>query len=177
VSRLSGETEGGPAAGADGHGMTKDFLSDLPVLNQRTARCAPQKGLPPVLARKQKQQAKADKAEAFRDAVWTRDQHRSRATGKKVQRVHPKQRGAGLLPWNEVGEVDHSYPRSTHPDRIYDVANGILLSKEENRLRKVVCARAPEFKRFDYTGPDDRGEKQTFRWRNDDGTITKERVG
>lgn len=158
--------------------MAESRFPNLPTLAaERVKPCAPPKGLPPVLARKERQQSKDDQAEAFRSAIWTRDKGRSRATGKKLQRVHPKQRGAGLIPWSEAGEVDHSIPRSLAPERMYDVGNGILLSKEENRLRKVPCARAPEFKRFDYTGPDDRSLPQRFLWRDDDGKITKETRG
>jgi hypothetical protein len=150
---------------------------NLPTLaEQRATPCAGQKdGLPVVLARKERKQTKEQRAKAFRDDVWTRDKGRSRASGKKLTRGDEKQRG--ITDWSVLGEVDHAYPRSTTPDRIYDVSNGILLSKEENRLRKVVCSGAPEFKRFDYAGPDDRGLPQTFTWRDKDGKVTKQRVG
>jgi len=142
-----------------------------PSLNERQAGpprpC--QKGLPPVLERKERKKTKAQLAKDFRDAVWLRDKKRSRATGR---RVYPS--GSD---WSKIGEVDHSIPRSLAPERIYDVENGILLSKEENRLRKAVCVRAPEFKRFDYSGPDNRGELQTFVWRDDDGKVKKTRIG
>jgi hypothetical protein len=146
------------------------FLDDLPVLTSR-GRCAPQKtGLPTPLAKKVKAQTKAERAKAFRDAVWARDKGRSRATGKPLVR-------SGTTDWDQLGEVDHSYPRSTAPDKIYDVSNGILLSKTENRLRKVVCAEAPEYKLFDYAGPEDRGELQEFLWRDRTGRIVKRRIG
>jgi hypothetical protein len=132
---------------------------------------------PAVVARKERKLSKEEQGTAFRDAVWLRDKSRNRATGQKLTRVHPKQKGASLLPWDQIGEVDHAYPRSTHPDRIYDVENGLLLSKELNRLRKVPCARAPEHRRFDYSGPENRGLPQVFVWRDDDGNVTKERIG
>jgi hypothetical protein len=146
-------------------------LADLPTLGEVNAqRRAPQKGLPPVLERKARKEAKADKADVFRAAIWARDKGCSRATGKPLVK-------SGTTDWSALGEVDHAYPRSTAPDRIYDVSNGILLSKEENRLRKVPCPRAPEFKLFDYEGPDDRSKPQTFIWRNADGKVTKRRKG
>lgn len=144
---------------------------DLPYLNQarRMGTAQPKAGLPTVLAKKARQQSKAQRAKAFREAVWTRDHGRSRATGRRLVR-------SGTTDWAKLGEVDHAYLRSTDPDKIYDVSNGILLSKEENRLRKVICARAPELKRFDYAGPFDRSQPQHFLWRDDDGRITKSTI-
>lgn len=157
-------------------------LRNVPTMDdpdvQRARRASLQKGnLPPVLARKERKQSKEEQGEAFRDAVWKRDKGRSRATGKKLTRVHPK-RGGSLVPWDEAGEVDHAIPRSVAPDRLYDVSNGILLSKTENRLRKVVCVAQPEFKVFDFTGPDDRSLPQTFTWRDRrTGKVLKTRIG
>lgn len=151
-----------------------DELRTMAEINARPRAC-PKTGLPVALARKERKKSREQLAKDFRDDVWTRDKGRSRATGKKLVRGDERQRG--ITDWSKLGEVDHAYPRSTAPDRIYDVENGILLSKEENRLRKVVCAQAPEFKRFDYSGPEDRGLPQTFVWRNADGTITKTRIG
>lgn len=148
-------------------------MSDTPALDNLKVydpreRCAPQKGgMPTVLAKKARQKSKDEQAKAFRDAVWKLDKGRSRATGRKLTR-------SGTTDWAKLGEVDHSIPRSLAPERIYDVSNGLLLSKEENRLRKVICVRAPEFKRFDYSGPDDRRQPQHFIWRNEDGKVTKE---
>jgi len=143
-------------------------LPTLAELQQR--RRAQPKGRPHMLEKKAAKQSKEELAKAFRDAVWKRDRYRSRATGKPLKR-------SGTTDWSELGEVDHSIPRSLAPERIYDVGNGLLLSKEENRLRKVVCPRAPEHRLFDYTGPDDRSQPQTFTWRNEDGKVTKQRVG
>lgn len=147
-------------------------FSNLPTLAEiQATRRAPQKaGLPTPLAKKAKAKSREEKAEAFRRAVWERDKGRSRATGKPLVK-------SGTMDWARLGEVDHAYPRSTSPDRIYDVSNGILLSKEENRLRKVACLHAPEFRMFSYDGPDDRGKEQRFIWRNEDGKIIKERRG
>jgi len=122
-----------------------------------------------VLERKARKKSKKELADAFRSAVWERDKFRSRATGRPVFKSGDD--------WSKIGEVDHAIPRSLAPDRLYDVANGILLSREENRLRKVACIQMPEYQRFSYTGPDDRGEPQTFTWRDDTGRITKERIG
>lgn len=140
----------------------------LGCLTERERMACPKTGLPTVLARKERKQTKEQLAKDFRDAVWLRDKGRSRATGKKLQH--------DASDWDVCGEVDHAIPRSLAPDRLYDVSNGILLSKTENRLRKVACVRAPEFKRFDYLGPDDRGQEQTFTWRDEDGKITKQKI-
>ena len=44
--------------------------------------------------------------------------------------------------------------------------------------RKVSCTEAPEFKVFDYEGPDDRSQPQRFIWRHrKTGVIVKERLG
>lgn len=129
-----------------------------------------QKPLPRVVTKPIKDKAKADKGKAFRDAVWDRDEGKSRATGKPLLR-------SGTVNPDELGEVDHVIDRSLAPDRIYDVGNGILLSKRENRLKKTPCPRAPEHRMFEVDGPDDRSQLQTFRWRNLDGKVIKETVG
>lgn len=145
-------------------------FDDLLVLNQRSDRRAPQKGRPAVLQREDKRKSKETLGEEFRAAVWKRDQGKCRATGAKLSK-------SGTTDAKKLGEVDHAYLRSLEPSRIYDVENGILLQKFLNRLRKASCKNAPEFKYFDYTGPEDRGQPQTFIWRDDDGKVTKERIG
>jgi hypothetical protein len=61
----------------------------------------------------------------FRDAVWTRDKHCSRASGRHLTRgSSDPQRG---------GQAAHLGARSSHPDRRFDPDNGILLSIEEHR--------------------------------------------
>jgi hypothetical protein len=145
------------------------YLDALQVATERPRQACPKAGLPTPIAKKEKQKTKDQQAKAFRDEVWKLDKGRSRATGKPLVKSGTD--------WDRLGEVDHSIPRSLAPDRIYDVSNGLLLSKTENRLRKVVCLHAPEFKMFDYTGPDNRREKQTFVWRDKDGTVTKTRIG
>lgn len=105
----------------------------------------------------------------FRAAVWARDKGRSRATGKPLVKQG--------LNWDEIWEVDHAIPRSLAPERIYDIGNGLLLSKRENRLRKVACPEAPEYRMFEYAGPDDRSKPQRFVWRDRTGKITRETRG
>lgn len=144
-------------------GLVPDFEDCRPTSLQKA-------GLPAPLAKKARQKTKDEQAKDFRDAVWTLDKGKSRATGRPLVK-------SGTTDWAKLGEVDHAIPRSLAPDRLYDVSNGLLLSKEENRLRKVVCRGMPEFKRFDYTGPDNRRELQTFTWRDATGTITKTRIG
>lgn len=132
-------------------------------------RAQPKTGLPRPLDKKARQKSKDEQAKAFRDEVWARDQGRCRATGKPLVR-------SGSTDWEQLGEVDHSILRSLAPERIYDTSNGLLLTKALNRLRKVACAKAPEFKRFDYEGPDNRALPQTFTWRDEDGTITRQTI-
>lgn len=136
----------------------------------RKGKPIPKAGLPTPIAKEERRKAKDKTDKQFRNEVWARDQGKCRATGKKLVRSRS-------MDWKELGEVDHSIPRSLAPERIYDTSNGLLLQKLLNRLRKVVCKNAPEFKRFDYEGPDNRALPQRFIWRDDNGNITKERVG
>jgi 5-methylcytosine-specific restriction endonuclease McrA len=148
------------------------WLDGLPTYAQVNAkRRAEPKGsmTPNVVSKQDRRDAKKQNAETFRKAVWARDKGKCRATGVKLSH-------SGSDP-HTVGEVDHAIPRSLAPERIYDTTNGILISKYLNRLRKAVCPEAPEHHLFSYTGPDDRGELQTFTWRNRDGSVQKTRVG
>lgn len=152
------------------------IFDHLPTLGELNAqRRAPQKaGKPTVIARKERKKSREELGEAFRNAVWARDKGKSRATGKKLQRQGP---GATTMEWAVLGEVDHVINRSTAPERVYDTSNGILLSKEENRLKKARCSKAPEHCYFEIVGPDDRSLPQRFIWRDDNGKVIKQRVG
>jgi hypothetical protein len=125
-----------------------------------------------VITREETKATKKLNDKTFRDAVWKRDGSKCRATGVPLSR-------SGTDP-HRVGEVDHTLLRSTDPDKIYDVTNGVLLSKYLNRLRKVRCRHNPTYLRFDYTAIDpadpDRGHLQRFVWRDDEGVITREVV-
>lgn len=145
-----------------------DELTTLGEAQQE--RRAKPKGMPHQLAKMAEKKSKDELGKDFRDAVWARDQGRCRATWKPLKR-------SGTTDWSVLGEVDHSIPRSLAPERIYDVGNGLLLSKALNRLRKVACPRAPEFRMFAYEGPDDRSEPQEFLWRDEDGQVKKRRIG
>lgn len=147
------------------------FLNNLLTPDTRTFKPGTllKAGLPAPLAKKAKQKTKEDKDEAFRKEIWRLDKGRSRATGRKLEHSG--------LDWNVIGEVDHVINRSTAPDRIYDTSNGILLSKAENRLKKVRCPKAVEFFMFSVEGPDDRRKPQRFTWRDENGKITKETRG
>ena len=146
-------------------------IQDLPTLAEMRAKpCAPAKGLPRQLAKKEAKKAKEDRGKAFRDEVWARDGGQCRATGKQLLRW-------GTTDWDLLGEVDHAYQRSTHPERIFDTSNGLLLTKALNRLRKVACPHAPEHKMFDYSGPENRALPQTFVWRDKTGKVIKRRKG
>lgn len=125
---------------------------------------------PRIVSREKRRKAKLAAEDVFRDAVWARDGRRCRATGAPLVR-------SGTIDDKKLGEVDHSIRRSTDPSLIYEPTNGLLLQKFLNRLREVRCPRAPEFRMFDYTGPEDRGEPQEFTWRDVDGNVTRRRVG
>src|SRR5262245_1712137 len=122
----------------------KADLSQLPTLAEIQAQRASKpnwKGIPSPIRKDQEKKAKKVTDEEFRKAIWKLDGAKSRATGKRLVK-------SGTTDWHELGEVDHSVPRSLAPDRIYDTSNALLLSKWENRMRKVSCIRAPEFKYF-----------------------------
>lgn len=145
-------------------------FSDLGFLNSDTTRRAPAKGIPHQIVKKEEKKAKTLKDEAFRAEIWKLDHGCSRATGKKLVK-------SGTTDWDQLGEVDHSIPRSLAPDRIWDTSNALLLSKAENRLRKVACPEAPEHRMFNYSGPDNRRKPQKFVWRDRTGAIVKTRIG
>lgn len=127
------------------------------------------KPIPHQITKEKKAKQKKLDDKAFRDLIWKLDGGKSRATGMPLTKSG--------LDWKTIGEVDHAMPRSTSPELIYEPSNGVLLSKWENRMRKVACHRAPEFKYFDYTGPSNRRLPQHFIWRDDDGQIIKETRG
>lgn len=147
---------------------------NLPTVAEQQAKTfgkpIPKAGLPTPLAKKEREKAKKVSDDAFRAAIWKLDKHRCRATGKTLVK-------SVTLDWSELGEVDHSIPRSLAPELIYETSNALLLQKQLNRLRKVACLHAPEFRRFSYTGPEDRRKAQHFVWRNEDGKITRETWG
>lgn len=149
------------------------FFDHLPTLAQQRAvpDATPKHAIVPrVVAKEEKKKSRDEQGKAFRDSVWMRDESRCRATGDPLVRQ-------GTTDSKRLGEVDHAIPRSLAPERIFDVANGLLLSKYLNRLRKVVCPEAPEHRMFDYSGPDDRGKPQTFIWRDKAGKVTRRTKG
>ncbi len=127
------------------------------------------KGQPAVLTKVDKKKAKKDNDASFRKAVWERDKSRSRASRKPL--------GRSGTDFEKVGEVHHVIPRSLAPERVYDVANGLLLSKHEHALAETNCPNDPAHRLLDIEGPDDRGEKQTFIWRDIHGKELKRRIG
>jgi hypothetical protein len=147
-------------------------LRQLPTLAeiQATRGATPKHAIEKsVITKQTKRVDKKLKGEAFRAAVWTRDQKRSRASGKPLSR-------SGTDP-HSVGEVHHVIPRSLAPERVYDVANGLLLSRFEHALAETACPNDPGHYYLEISGPDDRGELQKFAWRDRDGKVTKRRVG
>jgi hypothetical protein len=137
---------------------------------QRTRRATPKHQIEKsVITKDDKRKSKKAKGDAFRDEVWTRDKKRSRASGKPLSR-------SGTDP-HKVGEVHHVIPRSLAPERVHDVANGLLLSRFEHALAETTCPNAPAHHYLDIVGPDDRGKRQTFIWRDKDGNEKKRKVG
>lgn len=74
---------------------------------------------PRVVDRVAVKQKRDRRSQAFRQAVWQRDGGRCRHCGRLVRRT------LELVP--DRGEVHHRQTRGAHPDRRYDVANGVLL--------------------------------------------------
>lgn len=145
-------------------------LSDLGYLDQR-GRCATPKHQieKSVITKETTRVEKKRRGEQFRADVWTRDKKRSRASAKPLSR-------SGTDP-HKVGEVHHVIPRSLAPERVYDVANGLLLSRFEHALAETACPNDPAHHYLDIEGPDDRSLPQTFLWRDKDGKVIKERKG
>lgn len=127
------------------------------------------KGLPRPLVKEAKRKAKELSAADFRKGVWERDERRSRASRKPLARSGTD--------FHKVGEVHHVIPRSLAPERVYDVTNGLLLSKHEHALAEAICPNDPTHRLLDIIGPDDRGQPQTFIWRDEQGKELKRKVG
>ncbi len=127
------------------------------------------KGLPRPLVKAEKKKTKLANEKAFRQGVWSRDHRRSRASGKPLAKSGSD--------YERIGEVHHVIPRSLAPERVYDVANGLLLSKAEHALSETNCPNDPAHRLLDITGPDDRGEPQLFVWRDVQGNELRRRVG
>lgn len=127
-----------------------------------------------VVTREKTRAAKKLNAKTMREAVWARDGGKCRATGVPLVK-------SGTTDDKKLGEVDHTLLRSTDPDKVYDPGNGVLLQKFLNRLRKAVCRNDPQYRMFDYVavneGDEDRGHDQKFIWRDENGTVTKTRIG
>lgn len=143
-------------------------LSSLGYLNGQPARPCP-KPAPAVLAKIARKAAKKADEATFRAGVWSRDQSRSRASGKPLARSGSD--------YARVGEVHHVLKRSTAPELIYSVENGILLSKQEHILAETACPNDPSYMLLDIRGPEDRGKAQEFIWRDKDAQELKRRVG
>lgn len=146
----------------------RDALSKVPTREE----CPPpnlQKGQPAVLVKEDKRKAKKANEADFRKAVWDRDKASSRASRKPLSH-------SGSDP-HKVGEVHHVIARSLAPHRIYEVSNGILLSRFEHALAETNCPNDPAHRLLDIEGDDDRGQPQTFIWRDSQGKELKRRIG
>lgn len=127
------------------------------------------KPLPHVVTKEAKRVAKKANEVTFRKGVWERDKSRSRASKKPLSRSGSD--------FHKVGEVHHVVPRSLAPERVYDVTNGLLLSKHEHALAEAICPNDPAHRLLDIAGPDDRGQLQTFIFRDTDGKELRRRIG
>jgi hypothetical protein len=146
-----------------------DYLPSLNAL-QSERRAVPKHAITPaVITKVERKKAKKANEETFRKAVWERDRHRCRATGKPLARSGSD--------YEKVGEVHHCLKRSTAPELIYEPTNGILLSKFMHRLAETECPGDPSHCLLDIVGPDDRGEKQVFIFRDKDGKELRRRIG
>lgn len=143
---------------------------DVPTYDPRK-RCATPKHqiVPHAIVKAEKAKTKKQAGDDFRAAVWARDKGQSRASGKPLSKSGSD--------WKRVGEVHHVIPRSLAPERVLDVANGLLLSKEEHALAETACPNAPDKQLLDISGPDDRGQLQTFIWRDIQGKELRRRIG
>jgi hypothetical protein len=128
------------------------------------------KPMPHVLVQAEKVKTKAQQEKAFRDAVWTRDASKSRASGRPLVR-------SGTTQINRLGEVHHVLKRSTHPEDRLNPANGILLSKQEHALAETACPNAPDTCLLDIQGAADLAQPQTFIWRDVNGEELRRRTG
>ena len=132
-------------------------------------RAVPKHQMTPAPIRKEeKKKLKVQREKAFRAGVWARDRRRSRASGKPLS---PSGSDA-----HKVGEVHHVIPRSLAPERLYEVANGLLLSRYEHALAETSCPGEPSKCLLDIEGPIDRSLPQTFIWRDRDGKELKRRI-
>lgn len=134
-------------------------------------RCATPKYeiVPHALAKAEKAKTKKQAEADFRKGVWDRDEGKSRASGKPLAKSGSD--------WKRVGEVHHVIPRSLAPERVLDVANGLLLSKEEHALAETACPQAPDKQLLDIHGSENREALQTFIWRDIHGNELRRRIG
>lgn len=139
----------------------------LPVLG--SVKHELQKPMPRAITKPAKKKSKDEQAKAFRAAVWSRDKSRSRASKKPLSKSGTD--------YDRVGEVHHVIPRSLAPERLYDVSNGILLSKQEHALAETNCPNDQAHRLLEINGPDDRGQLQTFIWRDVNGIELRRKVG
>lgn len=154
------------------YGIARFLTHTLPTMAEVEAerRGKPlTKGLPTPLAKEERKKVKAANEKTFRKGVWDRDKRRSRASRKPLS--------PSGSDYHKVGEVHHVIPRSLAPERVYDVANGLLLSKHEHQLAEAICPNDPAHRLLDIDGPDDRGLPQVFIWRDVNGKELKRRVG
>ena len=82
-------------------------------------------------ARKERRASRRSREQAFRDAVW--QTYSVEVSGYQVARCA---RCSRMVVRGVNGEVDHIKPRSTHPERAFDPANGRILCHADNLYMK-----------------------------------------
>jgi len=143
-------------------------FAELGFLSGDTARRAPQKGLPPVLERKERKKLQSKIEDDFRKGVQARDKMRSRASGKPLKRSTPDA--------DQLADVHHVLKRSTNPDGEWEIERGILLSRTEHVMAETRCPNAPDHFLLEIEGPDDLGQPQTFTWRDVHGVVIRRKA-
>lgn len=139
-------------------------IAGLPTVGQERSipHAIPKTGNPT----KARKAVKRTKEQARNEAVWFRDKERSRASDKPLDRKGPK-----------FGHVHHVDKRSTHPETKFDPKVCVLISEGEHSLAEMRCTYDPTKCFLEIEGPKDRGEKQTFIWRDPSGLELRRRVG
>jgi hypothetical protein len=135
----------------------------LPTMAEEAARRgAPQKGST-ALRRDETEGAKAKATTTLNDAVYARDERKSRATGKPLTRRTTNAR--------QKWTPHHLKKRSTHPEEKYDPDNVVSLSLHEHQLAEAICPKAPTLFLLGIEGTNaNRSHTLTFIRRDENGT-------
>ncbi len=149
--------------------MARSIADFVPVYDPKARIATPKHEITPrVIAKEEKKKTKAKAEAEFRAAIWARDKHRCRATGKPVQRSGTDAKA--------VGEIHHRLQRSTNPDRVLDPTIGVLLSRYAHQLAETPCPGDPSHYLLDIEGPEDMALPHVFIFRDRDGKELRRRT-